>query len=298
MHIRNWALILLLGIAWGSSFFFNEILLRELGPMWVSLGRVGIGALGCWIWLLVTWQKVSIPRAAVLPLLTFGVFQYAVPLTVYPFTQQFITSSAAGIVNAMTPIMVVIVGHFWTGAERVTPQKTMGVLVGFAGIVILVFPSLRGQGDSAAWALIVTMIAPLCYGVALNLMRMMDGMNRVLLTAWSLTFGTLLIAPISFATEGVPVITQTETWMALGIIGFVLTSAAFILLFWLIPQVGGTTASTITFIAPISAVLLGVLILSETLTWMQLVGMAVIFVGLLLIDGRLIRRFGNSQPNG
>jgi len=303
MTLRYWLVIFLLGMGWGSSFFFNEILLRELGPISVGLGRVGMGAVGCWIWLFARRTPWAVPRAAFGQLAVFGAVQYAIPLTIYPVMQQFITSSAAGIVNAITPIMVVLVSHVWPAGERATPLKSVGVVFGFLGIVVMTVPSFQGQGASNPWALIATMAAPLCYGVALNLLRRMDAMDRTVLTAWSLTFGALLIAPLALWAEGAPVITMAETWRALVIIGFVLTSASFIVLFWLIPIVGGTTASTITFIAPISAVLLGVLVLNEDIGIFHIAGMALIFAGLLFIDGRLMRLFragatADAQPKG
>ena len=106
----------------------------------------------------------------------------------------------------------------------------------------------------------------------------------------ALTGATIFIAPVALTVEGVPQITQTETWLALLIIGFVLTSAAFIALFWLLPRVGPTNTSTVTFIAPIFAVLLGAWLLGEQVLPEHLMGMAAIFLGLLLIDGRLFRR--------
>ena len=298
MTLRYWALIWLLAAGWGSSFFFNEILLRELGPMWIALGRVGTGALGCWIWMVGTGINLRFPQASLGLLIAFALFQYSIPLAVYPLTQQYITSSAAGIVNAMTPIMVVLVSHFWPQGEKASWAKVIGVVLGFAGIVLIARPSFDGQGQSDPIALLLTISAPVCYGIAINLLRQMDALNRVSLTAWSATIGAIALFPIAFAMEGWPVITRLETWVSLFFIGFVLTSAAFILMFWLIPRVGGTTASTITFLAPIASVLLGVYVLAEVLFPIQFVGMAVIFAGLLFIDGRLAKRLGFSQPNG
>ena len=296
MPMRYWAAILLLAAGWGASFFFNEILLRELGPLMVGLGRVGFGALGCWIWLVGTkvtrGAAVGLGGASLVALVLFSAFQYAIPLTIYPLTQQYITSSAAGIVNAMTPIMVVIVSHLWPQGEKMTFLRSIGVLFGFVGIVLLALPSLQGQGESDPVALLATMGAPLCYAFAINLLRWLDAMDRVLLTTWSLSIATVMLAPFAFAVEGIPVIEQRETWYALFVIGFVLTSAAFILLFWLIPRVGGTTASTITFIAPVSSVLLGVLILQEQLLPIHMMGMGVIFMGMIFVDGRLLKFLG------
>ena len=282
----------------GASFFFNEILLRELGPLSVALGRVGFGALGCWIWLLgkaaINGGPLSLGGASLTALVLFSAFQYTIPLSVYPLTQQYITSSAAGIVNAMTPIMVVIVSHLWPQGEKMTVLRSIGVLFGFSGIILLTLPSFKGQGDSDPIALLATMIAPLCYAFAINLIRWLDKMDRVLLTTWSLTLATVTLAPFTLTMEGLPVIKQAQTWYALFVIGFVLTSAAFILLFWLIPRVGGTTASTITFIAPVSSVLLGVLVLQEQLLGIHLLGMAVIFLGMIFVDGRLLSHLGGK----
>ena len=245
-----------------------------------------------------TRMNLSFPKASLIVLVAFALFQYSIPLAVYPLTQQFITSSAAGIVNAMTPIMVVLVSHFWPQGERATWPKIVGVVFGFAGIVLIAQPSFRGQGDSNPIALLLTISAPVSYGMAINLLRHLDHVNRVALTAWSATIGAIALFPITYALEGWPIITRLETWASLFIIGFVLTSAAFILLFWLIPRVGGTTASTITFLAPIVSVLLGVFVLSEVLFPIQFAGMAVIFAGLLFIDGRILKRANISQPNG
>lgn len=296
MPLRYWALILLLAFGWGSSFFFNEILLRELGPLWTALGRVGIGAMGCWAWILSRGKSKAVPREMWAFMLAFGVVQYAIPLATYPLTQQYITSSAAGIVNAMTPIMVVVVSHFWPQGEKITLLKVIGVALGFCGILLLAQPSFVGQGESDPVALMLTMIAPVCYAFALNLMRYFDGLDRVLLTAWSATIGALALAPITLVREGMPVITRIETWASLLTIGLVLTSAAFILLYWLIPKVGSTTASTITFIAPVASVLLGVFILNEVLVPIQYAGMAVIFAGMLFVDGRFFKK-RDIQPN-
>ncbi|MDG1739709.1 MAG: DMT family transporter [Paracoccaceae bacterium] len=298
MPLKYWFFIFLLAAGWGSSFFFNEILLRELGPMWVALGRVGMGAIGCWLWMIASRMNLSLPKASLGVLVAFAFFQYSFPLAVYPLAQQYITSSAAGIVNAMTPIMVVLVSHFWPQGEKATLPKIIGVILGFAGITLLAQPSIQGQGASDPVALLLTITAPVSYGIALNLLRRLDGVERVSLTAWSATIGAVLLFPLAFGLEGLPTITKIETWAALLFIGFVLTSAAFILLFWLIPRVGGTTASTITFLAPISSVLLGVYILSEVLFPIQFAGMAVIFSGLLFIDGRLLKGIKVSQPNG
>ncbi len=303
MPLRYWGLILLLGIGWGSSMFFNEILLRELGPLQVALGRVGFGALGCWIWLVATGRVRRVGRPFLRDAAVFGLLQYALPLSIFPIAQQIITSGEAGIINAVTPVMVVVISHFWPGGERATLRKSLGVTAGFAGIVALALPALNGGASGAFGALVFCMLAPACYGVAVNWFRRFGRTDPAVITGWSLGFGTLLLIPVVLATEGVPEIRLWQTWAALFVIGLILTAAAFILLFWLLPRVGATTTSTITFITPVSAVTLGVMFLGEVLLASHVSGMALIFLGLVLIDGRLVRRlFGpprsDPQPGG
>ncbi|MEZ5777825.1 MAG: DMT family transporter [Paracoccaceae bacterium] len=303
MPLRYWALIVLLGIGWGSSMFFNEILLRELGPLQTALGRVGFGALGCWVWVVATRRSVRITPKFLRDAAVFGILQYAAPLTIFPMAQQYINSGEAGIVNAMTPVMVVIFSHFWPGGERATLLKSLGVLCGFMGIVALAMPALNSGVSGEFEALLFCMLAPACYGMALNWFRRLQGRDATVITAWSLLLGAVALLPVTMAVEGAPRILLPETWAALLFIGFVLTSASFILLFWLLPRVGGTTTSTITFITPVSAVLLGVAFLNERLLPGHIIGMAAIFAGLLLIDGRVVRAvrragLGKGQPGG
>ena len=303
MPVRYWALIFVLGIGWGSSMFFNEILLRELGPFQTGLGRVGFGALGCWLWLAASGRTGRVSPAFLRDAAIFGLLQYAVPLTIFPAAQQVITSGEAGIINALTPVMVVIVSHLWPGGERATWLKSLGVAAGFAGIVMLAVPALGQGGGGAFGALLFCMLAPFCYGLAVNWFRRFGRTDPAVITAWSLLAGTLALLPVVLMTEGMPVINRPATWGALFFIGFVLTAASFILLFWLLPRVGATTTSTITFITPVSAVTLGVIFLGEVLTVAHITGMALIFLGLLLIDGRILRHLrralpGNPQPRG
>ena len=224
--------------------------------------------------------------------------QYALPLTISPVAQQYITSSAAGIVNAMTPITVVLVSHFWPGGENATWSKSIGVAVGFLGMIVVIWPEFEGQGSSNPWAMLLAILAPVCYAITGNILRWLDDLGRIVMTAWSLLFGAIILVPLALITEGLPVITRAETWGSLAAIGFVSTSAAFIILYWLIPKVGPTSASAITYIAPISAIGLGVLFLSERLLFVQGIGMAIIVVGLLFSDGRIFGLFRKAQPSG
>lgn len=303
MALKYWLVIFVLGIGWGMSFIFNAILLRELGPLSVSMGRVAFGALGCWIYVLGRRLPVTLTLGRALGLLGFGALSYAAPFAFYALGQQHIGAGVAGIVNATTPAFAVIVSHFWPSGERATLLKSLGVLCGFAGIVVLSLPVLQSGAKSEFWAILLTLCAPVCYAFSVNIARAFRDMPPVVLVALALTGATLAIAPLALWTEGLPHVTRVETWVSLMMIGFVLTSAAFIAFYWLLPKVGPTNISTVTLIAPVSALVLGTWVLSETLRPEHLMGMAAIFLGLLLIDGRIAKRWRpgapkNDQPKG
>lgn len=291
MSVRYWSVILLLGLGWGSSFYFNAILLREVGPLTVSMGRVALGAIGCWVYVFATGRSIAMPAIVLGQILVLGVLQFALPFAIYPVSQGYISSGAAGIVNAMTPITVVIVSHFWPGGERATHAKSLGVLFGFSGIVILAYPALKSGGGSELWAIFGAVLAPVSYAVALNYVRRLKGIDHSTLVAYALTGATVFITPLALLTEGIPVITHAETWAAFAVVGFLLTSASFIVVYWLLARVGATNASTVTFIAPLSAVLLGIFLLGESVLPAHLLGMGAIFCGLLMIDGRVLKRW-------
>jgi drug/metabolite transporter (DMT)-like permease len=293
MNIKEWFWVIILGAGWGSSFFFNEILLREVGPLTVAWGRIALGALGCWIYVFATGRAWRFPPIILLQFAFLGLVNFAFPFAIYPLSQEVISSGAAGIINALTPVMVVIVSHFWRNSERATALKSIGVLLGFAGIIVMALPALQAGEKSEFWGLMIALLAPVSYAIAVNFVRRFREIDSATISALALTFGTIMLTPLMLAREGIPVITQIETWIAFGVIGLVLTAASFIVMFWLMARVGGTNASIVTFIAPVSAVLLGVVFLGEHVSMPQIFGASCILFALLVIDGRLFRRLAS-----
>ena len=290
MAARDWLWVILLGSIWGCSFLFNAVLIREIGPLWVSAIRVGIGMLGCWA-IFVAMRK-PLPREPLvyLQMLLLGIIGYAIPFALFPVSQMHLASGVAAIVNALTPITTVIVSHFWPGGERATWLKSAGVVAGFTGAAILALPSLQSGGTSQLWAIGACLLATLCYAVSLNYTRRFSKMDPTTIATLALTGATLAGIPVAFLGHGVPVITRPETWGAALGIGLLATTFAFMIMYRLLPRIGATNFTSVTFIAPISAILFGVTLLGETLLPSHFLGMAAIFLGLLLIDGRIVRR--------
>ncbi len=292
MTLREWFWIILLGTVWGGSFIFNALLIRELGPLWVTAIRVGIGALGCWVFLFARGKKVPTHWKLWLALGLLGVLNYAIPFALFPMAQKSLASGVAAIVNALTPIMTVIVSHFWRGGERISWSKSVGVVAGFSGVTVLALPALTGGGDSQVWAIAACLLATLCYALALNVARQFREVEATALTSIALTGSAVAAIPVAFIFEGLPQVQLGSTWLAALAIGLVSTAFTFQVMYRLLPRVGATNFSTTTLIAPVSAIILGTVFLDEVILPSHLLGMAIIFVGLTFIDGRLPRLLG------
>lgn len=290
MALRDWVWIILLGAIWGCSFIFNAILIREIGPLWVTSSRVAIGALGCWLVLAALRKPVPRDPLLWLQLGGLGIIAYAIPFALFPLAQAHMASGVAAIINALTPMVTAVISHFWIGGEKATRTKFTGVAIGFAGAALLVSPALSSGGNSQLWAVLACLGATLCYALSLNITRSFKHVEATALAAIALSGAAVVSIPLALAVEGVPHIARAETWGAMLAIGLLSTAFTFQIMYRILPRVGATNFATTTFIAPISALILGVTILGETILPIQLLGMGVIFFGLLFIDGR-IRRF-------
>lgn len=296
MARRDWFWIIFLGAIWGCSFIFNAVLIREIGPLWVMSFRVAIGAAGCWAVMLAL--KKPIPRDPVLwcKLGALGILAYAIPFALFPLAQANLASGVAAIINALTPIMTVIVSHFWVGGEKASRIKSAGVVMGFVGAAILASPALMSGGQSQLWAVGACLLATVCYAFSLNITRRFKAIEPTALASIALTGAAIVSIPIALLSEGVPVMVRAETWMAAAAIGLVSTAFTFQVMYRILPRVGATNFATTTFIAPISAIILGVTVLHETVLPIQILGMLVIFLGLLLIDGRIGNLWRRGAP--
>lgn len=287
MSLRDWSWIILLGAIWGCSFVFNAILIREIGPVWVTAFRVSIGALGCWMVMLALRKPVPRDPMLWLQLGGLGIIAYAIPFALFPLAQAHLASGVAAIINALTPMVTALISHLWIGGEKATRTKFTGVGIGFAGAAILVSPALTSGGTSQLWAVLACLGATLCYALSLNITRSYKHIEPTALASIALTGAAVIAVPAAFLVEGVPVITRAETWGAAIAIGLLSTAFTFQIMYRILPRVGATNFATTTFIAPISALLIGVTVLGETVLPIQLLGMVVIFFGLLFIDGRI-----------
>lgn len=299
MSRQDWAILLFLSVLWGGSFFFIEIAIPTTPPFTLVLIRVAIAAAMLWAWLLARGERLAMPPGAAAAFLILALLNNVVPFVLFAWAQQAIDGGLASILNATTPIWGVLVAHLFTADEKATPGKVAGVLLGFAGVAVMIGADLLGRIGVAAWAQLACLFATLCYALAGVWARRFRGMgvSPVAVSTGQLTASALVMAPLVLVFEppwSMPP-PSAAAWAALVALALLCTSLAYILYFRLVASAGATNSLLVTFLIPVTAILLGALILGERLAPRHFAGMALIGVGLAAIDGRLFRRL-TRQP--
>jgi len=290
-------MLITLSVLWGGSFFFIEILVRHLPPLTIVTLRVGLAAIALWI--LIAALRISLPQSREhwSALLVIGLLNNALPFCLITWGQTHIGSGLASIFNAMTPFFTVLVAGALLVDEKITKPKLIGVLVGLLGAVIIIGPeALRGVTGSMLGQITVTGAA-LSYAFAAAYSRRFKkwGLSPLMVATGQVTMAALILLPLTLIIDK-PLSTidfQSLPFEAIGAIvglAFFSTVIAYVLYFRLIASAGATNAALVTFLIPISAILLGVSILGETFTTLQAIGMVLIGLGLLIMDGRLMQR--------
>ncbi len=290
MDFRSWAGLFALGSVWGSSFFFFEIALGAFGPLTVALLRVLVATAVLYAAMLLS--KASLPRdrSFWLAIAAMGVLNNAIPFALIAWAQTSIDSGLASILNATTPIFSMILAVFLVRQETLTANRTVGLVLGLAGVVVLIGPDTVSPlgADPASQALVL--LAALSYANAAIFARRFLIGNHALATSFGQVLtATVALAPLALIFERPFLATPgPETWAAIAAIGAFGTALAYPLYFVLLRRTGATNLMLVTLINPIVAVLLGVFVLSERPAWTTFAGMALILLGLSAIDGRLI----------
>ncbi|MFQ3365541.1 MAG: drug/metabolite transporter (DMT)-like permease [Oceanospirillaceae bacterium] len=292
MNRREWAMLVTLSVLWGGSFFFAEIALESLPPLTIVTLRVGLAAIT--LWLVVLALKLPIPNSPPIwiAFLTMGLLNNVLPFSLIVWGQSQISSGLAAILNATAPLFGVIVAGILLRDESATPLKITGVVIGFAGVIVMM--DLSSIATSSLLAQLAILAAALSYACASVYGRRFKatGLNPILVAAGQVTGSTLLLLPIALWVDGNDPYANmpAQVWAAIISLAVFSTAAAYILYFKLLASAGATNILLVTLLVPVSAILLGWLFLEESLQTPHIIGMAMIALGLSAIDGRLWRR--------
>lgn len=292
MGLLEWSLLLFLSILWGGSFFFSKVALAELPPFTVVLGRVAIAALTLYFYLRATGQSIPGDGKVWLAFFGMGLLNNIIPSSLIFWGQTAIASGLASILNATTPIFSILVAHRLTADEKMTPQKIAGVLLGVLGVAILMGGGAFAGNGPPLWALLACLGAALSYGFAGTFGRRFRRMGIApAVSAFGQTSAsTMMMLPIVVLVDtpwqlATPHLVTIGALLALALIS---TALAYIIFFHILSVGGATNSSLVTLLIPVSAILLGSVVLGERLSASHFLGMALIALGLLSIDGRII----------
>src|SRR6478672_9779227 len=292
MNRSDWLILATLAVIWGGAFFFIGVAVRHVQPLTYVWLRLTIAAAAMWGYLYFKGQKLDLPRSAWGSILLLAMLNNALPFTLFGWGQTHIASGLASILNATTPIWGVVVAHFLTHDERMSPRKIAGVLLGFGGVATMIGPSLLSSLGASALAQLACVVASLSYALAAVWARRFKklGISPFSVTTGQLTAGALMMLPMSLAvdqpwTRALP---PLSAWGAITALALLCTALGYVLYFRLIERAGATNALLVTLLVPPVAILLGAMFLGETLAPQDFAGLALIALGLAAIDGRLL----------
>lgn len=303
MGPAEWTMLIGLSLLWGGSFFFNGVAVKALPPLTLVFLRVALAA--------ATLNGVLILRSTPLPLdrrvwiafFGMGLLNNVVPFSLIVWGQTHIASGVASILNATTPLFAVIAAHLLTVDEKMSTNRVIGVLAGFAGVVLMIGPSaLTGAGVNL-WAQCAVLGAAVSYSLAGIFGRRFKamGVTPLATATGQVTASAIVLLPIT-AFIDMPwrlALPGADVWLSVAGIALLSTALAYILYFRILSTAGATNIALVTFLIPVSAILLGVLFLDEHLMPRHIGGLTLIAIGLAAIDGRpaktLRKRFGRKD---
>ena len=288
------AMYTLAGLIWGASFLFVEYALTALTPIGVAFWRTTFGALAMLIAVLIYKSKLPTSFEAWRKMAIAGMFMSSVPFTLFAFAQTYVTSALASILNAVTPIATVIVMLIAFRSEKLLPHVVVGLVVGLIGVLI-VLGVWQGFGDNEPLAIVALLVAVTCYGIGTPYVRKYIAPMK-LSTEVSVfgQIGTAAVTLLPIYLISGQYFTSTPTLPAIGsvlAIGALGSGVAFLLYYKVLDVVGSAIASSVTYITPVIAVILGVLLLNEELHWYEPVGGVIIIVGAAISQGSILEIF-------
>lgn len=283
-----WALLIVLGMIWGGSFLAVELALPEFGPVTIAAIRIAMGAV------LVTIISFAIGhglpdwrtdagRKTYLFALGMALFSNAIPFSLLSWGQIHVSSGYAGITMAVVPLLVLPLSHFFVPGMRLSFVQTLGFVIGFIGVVILIGPRQileSGGSEVENIARIACILASCCYAIGSIFTRMSPKGPMLAFSSAALIFASLVMIPFALITEGTPNATSVKPWLAVVYLGVFPTALATALLVYIVKTAGPPFLSLVNYMVPVWAVAFGMIFLSEALPGQFVGALGLILLGL------------------
>ena len=293
MTLPEWALLLTLSILWGASFLFVAVAVAELSPTILVTARLVIAAIA--LYSAIRLMGLHLPRdgRSWRDSLGMGFLNNVIPFSLIAWGQIYVASGLASILIATTPFYAAVIAHFLADNERMTAMRMTGVLVGFTGVVVMIGPSALAGVGGAFLPQLALLGAAATYGlsavIALRFSR--RGVTPIATASGQMIAASLIMTPIMIVTErpwsfSLPRLEVVAAVIALAVLS---TALAYIIYYRILSTAGSVNVMLVTFLMPVTAILLGGIVLGERLDSHHFLGMAGSGLGLAFIDGRFIR---------
>ena len=288
---RSWLIdFSILALIWGASFLFIAVAGKTLPPIGVTFFRMAFGALALFVLIKLAKQRIPLTAKALAHTFVAGLVMSAIPFTLFAYAELHVSSGLAGMVNAATPVMTVLAIMIAFRDQKPTRVQILGLSVGILGTLVLL-GVWQGFGENDPLAIGALILATICYGFGGPYIRKFVsplGLPNQVAVFLQLITATIVTLPIYLFTG--PLLTGTPDWasiasiLTLGVFG---TGIAYVIYYRIIDAAGSTIASSVTIVQPVVAVVLGMLLLQETLNWFEVVGGLVIILGAMIAQGRV-----------
>lgn len=288
----DWGLLLLLGLVWGGTFFFGKVALATWPPFTVVLGRIVIGAALLNGVMRLTGHRWPREPHIWRALIVMALLNSVIPFCLIVSGQTQITSGLAAILYATTSLFTVLLAPLFVASERLTAARLLGVLLGLAGVVIMLGPDALRDPGSATLAKLAVLGGSLSYALGAIWGRRLRSLPSPVAAAGQLSVAAVIMLPLALAVDRpwtLPPPNPAVVGAILGL-GVLSTTIGYVLYFTILRRAGSVNVSLVTLLVPPSALLLGALFLGEATSNTELAGLALIALGLLVIDGRAWRR--------
>jgi len=289
----------LTGVIWGSSFLFMKVALEGISPAQVAGTRLVLGALTLGIFVLA--RRETLPRRLRIwgHMTVLAVSFCVVPFLLFSWAQQHVTSGLASIYNATTPIMTAIMAWLVFRVEKLGAAQIVGILVGIGGVMVIIAPWQGLDLSQSLVAQFAILGATACYGFSLAYMRRFvanSGMTALVFSFLNIGIAAAIMVVLTPVIALTPV--RLDPWIvgSLLLLGCLGTGVAYVWNQNVLRAWGPTRASTVTYLTPIVGVVLGIVVLGETISWNEPVGALLVFLGILLAQDRLRRRRAVAAP--
>ncbi len=290
MLSANLFLLFLLATLWGPSFLFIKVAVAEIPPLTMVTIRVGLAALLLYLFLRLRGGRLPDLGRLWLHFAALGLLAHAIPFTLISWGEIYVDSAVAAILNGTTPLFTMLIAHHAIADERMSWSKFAGMLLGFQGLLFLVWPAIASGFQASTGGILAVTLASCSYGMAMvYARRYLRTLPSLVAPTAQLLVATIYMIPLALYFErpfslSWPSLQAVGSLVALAVIG---TAMAFVVYYKIIEVAGATYLSMVTYILPVFGVLLGVLILNEQLTWNAYVGCGLILSGVMVVNGRL-----------